>query len=53
MTLYTLLILWNLSSGGVFWVDNQECYHRGVFNWLGYLALLVELFQQQKNTVKA
>ena len=53
MTLYTLLILWNLSSGVVFWFDNQGNYHRGVCNRLGYLALLVELFQQQKNTVKA
>lgn len=43
MALYTLLILWNLSSGVVFWFDDQGNYHRGVFNRLGYLALLVEL----------
>lgn len=43
MVLYTLLLLWNLSSGVVFWFDAQGNYQRGIYNRVGYLALLVEI----------
>lgn len=43
MTVYTLLTLWNLESGVFFSFDAAGNYQRGVYNRVGYLALLVEI----------
>lgn len=40
---YTLLVLWNLSSGVLFWFDAEGQYRRGPLNQTGYLAVVVEI----------
>lgn len=44
MTVYTLLAIWNLKSGVLFHFDAAGVYHRGIYNRLGYLGLLIEVF---------
>ena len=43
MVAYTLLSIWNLKSGIFFYFDAAGVYHRGIYNRIGYLGLLIEL----------
>ena len=43
MALYTLLAIWNLKSGVLFYFDSAGVYHRGIYNRIGYLGLLIEV----------
>ena len=43
MAVYTLFAIWNLKSGVLFYFDAAGAYHRGIYNRLGYLGLLIEV----------
>lgn len=44
VAMYTLLAIWNLKSGVLFYFDSAGVYHRGIYNRIGYLGLLIEVF---------
>jgi len=43
MACYTALCIWNLFGGVLFYFDAAGNYHRGIYNRVGYLALLIEI----------
>lgn len=43
MVFYTGICLWNLFSGVLFSFDENGVYHRGIYNRIGYLCMLLEI----------
>lgn len=43
MIAYTIFAIWNLKSGIFFYIDEMGVYHRGIYNRIGYLGLLIEV----------
>ncbi len=43
-TCYTLLVIWNVRSGIIFYFDENKIYHRGPLVNLGYGIMVIQLF---------
>ena len=41
--LFTVVVVWNLKSGVLFYFDAQGNYHRGILNFTGYGIMLIEM----------
>lgn len=40
---YTVIVVWNLVSGVLFYFDRQGNYHRGILNSSGYMIMMIEI----------